>query len=96
MDVFVVQGWVVDDAANLNKELAKRLAKVNWDDAGIPGQGSVNGTGNGSAQAIGSVGTELNQPDSSEWEIAEAQLNFHDKIASGVGTTAARRLLLKF
>jgi serine/threonine protein kinase len=83
LDVFVVQGWVVDDAANLNKELAKRLAKVNWDDAGIPGQGSVNGTGNGSAQAIGNVGTELNQPDSSEWEIAEAQLNFHDKIASG-------------
>lgn len=83
LDVFVVQGWVIDDAVNLNNTLAKRLQQVNWDDAGKPGTGgSVNGgTANGGAHA---GKPSLPAPaDSSEWEISESQLNFHDKIASG-------------
>ena len=83
LDVFVVQGWVIDDAVNLNNTLAKRLHQVNWDDAGKPGTGgSVNGgTANGGAHA---GKPSLPAPaDSSEWEISESQLNFHDKIASG-------------
>jgi serine/threonine protein kinase len=83
LDVFVVQGWVIDDAVNLNNTLAKRLQQVNWDDAGKPGTGgSVSGgTANGGAHA---GKPSLPAPaDSSEWEISESQLNFHDKIASG-------------
>ena len=73
LDVFVVQGWNADDTANLNQVLLARLARVDWDDAGNPGAG-----GNGdSAPALPATS------DSSEWEISEAQLNFHDKIASG-------------
>ena len=75
LDVFVVQGWAADDAANLNQILTARLAQVNWDDAGKPGAGGSVGGSRGPALPATS--------DASEWEISEAQLNFHDKIASG-------------
>ena len=74
LDVFVVQGWNADDAANLNQKLLARLAQVNWDDTGQPGSG---GSGESPAPALPATS------DASEWEISEAQLNFHDKIASG-------------
>ena len=59
----------------MNQILTARLAQVNWDDAGKPGAGGSVGGSRGPALPATS--------DASEWEISEAQLNFHDKIASG-------------
>lgn len=79
LDVFVVQGWNAGDAANLNQILATRLARVHWDDTGLPGSGGS--VGGGGARPVASPPTAEEVP--SEWEISESQLNFHDKIASG-------------
>jgi len=79
LDVFVVQGWKPDDEQNLKRILQARLQQVNWEDAGTPGTGGAEA---GAAQAPAAA--SLPAPaDVSEWEIAEAQLNFMEKIASG-------------
>ena len=73
LDVFVVQGVNAKDATSLNDSLQERLTSINWDDAGVPGTGGETK----SAPPLPAV------PEDSEWEIAEAQLNFMEKIASG-------------
>lgn len=96
LDVFVVQGWKGDDTANLNDAFQKRLAQVKWDEGVKPGNvvhsdsvdrgaassGGIRGASRGGhAAAASSLGPA--RADDSEWEIAEAQLNFKEKIASG-------------
>ena len=94
LDVFVVQGWAADDAANLNQILTARLAQVNWDDAGKPGAGGSVGGSRGPRSPPPRTRPSGRSPRRSSTSTTKSRAA--RSACSTAGTTAGRRLPSRF